>query len=75
VHSFTIARKHDVAVFHRGGSFPNFEALGHSYFILIGIAYVWKTTSAPVNALYAERKLSTYRENTFQSAIDVDVHM
>lgn len=36
VDSFTILRKDVVAVFQRGGSFPAFEAGGHSYLSLMG---------------------------------------
>ena len=33
-----------VAVFHKGGSFPNFDGAGQSYFILMGIEYAYKMT-------------------------------
>jgi hypothetical protein len=39
VHSLTIRKKHVVAVFQIGWSFPNFDGEGQSYFSLIGIEY------------------------------------
>ena len=39
--SRTITRNAVVAVFHRGGSFPNFDGAGQSYFNLMGIEYVY----------------------------------
>jgi hypothetical protein len=38
-HSLTIRKKLLVAVFHNGGSLPNFDSAGHSYLSLMGIEY------------------------------------
>lgn len=38
-HSLTIRKKLPVAVFHSGGSLPNFDGAGQSYLSLIGIEY------------------------------------
>ena len=36
-----------VAVFHKGGSFPNFDGAGQSYLSLIGIEYVYRMVFSP----------------------------
>jgi len=42
-----ITRNPVVAVFHNGGSFPNFDGAGQSYFNLIGIEYAYQTVFNP----------------------------
>jgi len=41
--SRTITRNDVVAVFHKGGSFPNLDGAGQSYFSLMGIEYAYQT--------------------------------
>ena len=42
--SRTITKNAVVAVFHKGGSFPNFDGAGQSYFSLIGIENAYQMT-------------------------------
>lgn len=64
-HSFTIRRKHLVAVFHNGGSCPNLDDGGQSYLSLIGIEYAYHRV--PVRGVDTEDQVGRHTDKTASS--------